>query len=168
MNLTRATTSTWRVAMVGVVLMYCVLSGSMAVTAADAPTAARQADAAADPFKFTSDAALIMWQIKPDAAADFEMVWRVIRQRVQNAGGAEIKALVDSITIYTLGVATGDSRTYVFQISPVAKTGSYSPTFLLYESKLFERPEADELFKQMADALMPGDAISMMPLKRTE
>ena len=43
-------------------------------------------------------------------------------------------------------------------------TASYSPTFLLYESKLFERAEADELFKKMTATLVAEGSITMMPL----
>jgi hypothetical protein len=125
------------------------------------------AEATADAFKFTSDAALIMWQVQPDKTADFELVWRVIRQRVDTAAGAEVRALVAGIRIYAPDFTAGDARTYVFHVDPVVKTSSYSPTFLLYESKLFERAEADELFAKMSGALMPGNAISTMPLRRT-
>jgi hypothetical protein len=120
-----------------------------------------------DAFTFTSDAALIMWQILPDKAEDFELVWRVIRQRVDANGGADLHALMQNLRIYQPGLATGDALTYVFHIDPVVPGRSYSPTFLLFESKLFERAEADELFARMSGALAPGNAISTMPLKKT-
>jgi hypothetical protein len=137
-----------------------------AVAAAQDAPAAPAAEATADAFKFTSDAALIMWQVQPDKTADFELVWRVIRQRVETAATAEVRALVTGIRIYAPDFTAGESRTYVFHVDPVVKTGSYSPTYLLFESKLFERAEADELFAKMSGALMPGNAISTMPLRR--
>ena len=117
-----------------------------------------------DPFGFTSDAGLILWQIKPDAAADFEMVWRVIRQRVEASASPEIRAMVAGMKMYVPGVPPGEALTYVFHVDPAIRTASYSPTFLLYESKLFERAEADELFKKMTATLVAEGSITMMPL----
>jgi len=154
----------WRL----IALCAALISVLLASTAAaqDRPGATPAADAAADPFKFTSDAALIMWQVQAEKAADFEMVWRVIRQRAEASAGAEVRAIVTGMRIYQPGIAAGDALTYVFHIDPVVKGGSYSPTYLLFESKLFERAEADELFAKMNGALMAGDAISTMPLRR--
>jgi hypothetical protein len=141
-------------------LLLLTLMGPATAEAQDA------ADPAADPFRFTTDAALILWQVQREKAEDFDLVWRVIRQRAEANAGAEVRAIVMSIRIYHPGIAEGDALTYVFHIDPVVKGGSYSPTFLLFESKLFERAEADELFAKMSDALMAGDAISTMPLNR--
>ena len=137
-----------------------------AAAAQDPAATAPAAESTADPFRFASDAALIMWQVQPDKAADFELVWRVIRQRAEANAGAEIRAIVMGMRIYQPGITGGDALTYVFHIDPVVKNGSYSPTFLLFESKLFERAEADELFAKMSGALVAGNAISMLPLNR--
>lgn len=152
------TMSTWRALAIGAAISIACLPGVAAAQQAAAP--------AADPFTFTSDAALMMWQVLPDKAADFEMVWRVIRQRVETSGSAEVRALVSGMKIYQPGFTAGDALTYVFYVDPIVKAGSYSPTFLLFESKLFERGEADELFAKMSGALAPGNAISTMPLNR--
>jgi len=152
------TARTWRALAIGAVLLIASLPGTAAAQQAAGP--------AADPFTFTSDAALIMWQLQPDKAADFEMVWRVIRQRIETAGSAEVRALLAGMKMYQPGFTAGDALTYVFYVDPIVKGGSYSPTFILFESKLFERGEADELFAKMSGALAPGNAISTMPLNR--
>jgi hypothetical protein len=157
--------SNWRViALCGGLLAVPLVSTA---AAQDPPAAQPAVDASADPFKFTSNAALIMWQVQRDKAADFDLVWRVIRQRAEANAGAEVRSVVAGIRIYQPAIAAGDALTYVFHIDPVVPGGSYSPTFLLFDSKLFERAEADELFAKMNGALMPGDAISTMPLNRT-
>lgn len=121
-------------------------------------------DAQVDAFVFTSAAGMVMWQILPDKAEDFELVWRVIRQRVDVNGGADLRALMQNLRIYRPAITMGDALTYVFHIDPATPGGSYSPTFLLFESKLFQRAEADELFGRMSAALAPGNSISTMPL----
>ena len=149
-----------------------LLTVGMLLAATLAPMPARaqetQGEGQTDAFKFTSDAGLIMWQIVPDKAEDFELVWRVIRQRIDAKGGADLRALMQNMRIYKPGITGGDALVYVFHVDPVVPGGSYSPTFLLFESKLFERAEADELFARMSGALAPGNAISTMPLDKAE
>jgi hypothetical protein len=157
-RMTPHATRTWHALAILAVLLIATLPGTAVAQQAAAP--------AADPFTFTSDAALVMWQVQPDKALDFEMVWRVIRQRVETAGSPEVKALFASTKMYQPGFTAGDALTYVFYIDPIVKAGSYSPTFILFESKLFERAEADELFAKMSGTLAPGNAISTMPLNR--
>ena len=62
---------------------------------------------AVDPFGFTSDAGLILWQVKPDAAAEFEMVWRVIRQRVETSASPEVRSMVTGMKMYAPAVPAG-------------------------------------------------------------
>jgi hypothetical protein len=142
---------------------------------APAPAAgagAQQAPAPAteDAFKFTTDAAVVIWQIKPEATADFESVWNVIRSRAASATDSpEAKAIVDSMTLYrhvAPASATGPVA-YFFQIDPVVKTATYDPTFLLFNSGLFERPEADELFNKLSASINPP-GINPVPLQKME
>lgn len=162
--------SIWRVTAGRLALMLVLAGGiDMATTQiTHAESTSTQDGGVPDPFRFSSDAAIIMWHIRADAAPDFELAWRVIKQRAASAGNADLQALLAGVTIYAPSDAATESVTYVFHIHPASKTGSYSPTFLLYESKLFSREEADELFTQISGALMPGSAITMMPLRPTE
>jgi hypothetical protein len=106
----------------------------------------------ADAFKFATDAALIIWIIKPASAADFESVWSTIRGKLATAENAEFKTLGDSMRVYK-GDATPEGVTYFFTMDPVSKNLTYNPTFLLYETKLFERAQADELFKKLSESI---------------
>ena len=135
-----------------------------APAAGQAPGAA--AAPAADPFKFMSDSAAIIWIIKPEKTADFEAAWSVIRQRLASAPAEkpELKALGDSLKIYKADVAPGaDGVTYIFVADPASKTTSYGVSpFLLYDSGLFMRAEADELFNKLAATI---NRINPLPLK---
>jgi hypothetical protein len=117
-----------------------------------------------DPFMFTSDAAIIMYTVKPDAVMDFEIVWRAIQQRTASTTNAEVREVVDSMKMYEPETPSAAAVTYVVYIDPVAQESSYSPTFILYESGLFERAEADELFQKLTGALVPQNPISTMPI----
>jgi hypothetical protein len=133
---------------------------------AAAPAQAEQ-PAPPDPFKFTSDAAVIIWQIKPESTGDFESVWGVIRSRAAAATDKpEVKSILDSMKMYKHMAPPGTSGpvTYFFQIDPVLKSGTYNPTFLLYESGMFERAEADELFNKLNTSINPP-GINPIPLQ---
>jgi hypothetical protein len=131
---------------------------------------APEAPAAEDAFRFTSGAAVIIWQIKPELTSDFESVWNVIRSRAAAAvDSPEAKAIVDSMTLYkqvTPGQA-GVPVAYFFQVDPVVRTATYDPTFLLYSSGLFERPEAEELFQRLSQSINPP-GINPIPLQKLQ
>jgi hypothetical protein len=151
------------------------VAGAQDAQAPAAPAPAEQAaapaaPAAPDAFKFTTDAAVVIWQIKPELTADFESVWNVIRSRAAAATDKpEAKAIVDSMTLYKHVAPAGATGpvAYFFQIDPVVKTATYDPTFLLYSSGLFERPEAEELFNKLSASINPP-GINPVPLRKLE
>lgn len=128
------------------------------------PVSAQDAPAEADPFVFTTDAAMIMWQVRPDKVPDFELVWRIVRERAETQGSAEVKELVATIRLYQVEVTGGETISFVTHIDPVTPGASYGPTYLLFESGLFERGEADELFALLTGALAETNPVSTMPL----
>jgi len=140
--------------------MVAVLFAGVALTAvsvqaqdAPAPAAAPAAPAvpADDPFKFTSDAALIIWYVKPEQTAAFENVWGSIRGALAVNAKPELKALGDSLHIFKApGDPTPQGVTYFFVANPASKTVSYSPSpFLLFEAGLFDDATARKLFEQL-------------------
>jgi hypothetical protein len=138
--------------------------------ATQAPAEQAAAPAAPDAFKFTTDAAVVIWQIKPELTADFESVWNVIRSRAQaSTDKPEAKAIVDSMTLYKHVAPAGATGpvAYFFQIDPVVKTATYDPTFLLYSSGLFERAEAEELFNKLSASINPP-GINPVPLQKLD
>ena len=138
--------------------------GGVAVSAqapaapAPAPAAPAQAPAAPpaeqDAFKFATDAAFIIWLIKPEATADFEAVWTAIRAKLTAATNPQHKALGDSLKVFKGdGPPSPEGATYFFTIDPASKDLSYNPRDLLYTYGLFERAEADPLYAKLAGSI---------------
>ena len=123
-----------------------------AVTRAQTPPAggAPAAGAQADPFKFTSDAAAIIWSVKPDQTQAFEDVWKVIKGRMATSDKPDLKAMGDGLKIYKMPAVAGQPVSYLFLADPASKL-TYEPSpFLLFDSGLFpERKEATELFDKL-------------------
>jgi len=123
-----------------------------------------------DDFKFSSDAALVIWSIKPESVGDFEKVFGVMRSRMAASDNPEVKALGDSMKVFKPGAPPqpGQPITYFVYINPASKTATYNPTFVLFQAKkadgmtmLFERAEADELYKLLSGSIA---GINALPL----
>ncbi len=133
---------------------------------APAPAQAEAAPAAdpADPFKFSTEAGLISWVVKGQEAEAFELVWSVIRSRLASSKEADQKAIRDSLTIFKADTPGETDVTYMFLADPAVKT-SYSVAYLLYESGLFERPEADELLATLQKATVRVTPVAVAVVK---
>ena len=123
--------------------------------------------APADDFKFSSESAGIIWTIKGDKVADFESVWAGIRTKLAASDNPELKALGESFRIYKVDVTPvpADGQTYFFIADPASKTTTYSVVWLLYESKLYTRAEAEVLFPKIKDAIVQVNAIPFKKLQ---
>jgi hypothetical protein len=130
---------------------------------ADAPAA----PAAADPFKFSSDAAMITWNVKADQTDAFESVWSVIRSRLQASTDPALKDLGQHLRVFRVPIPSSSKDVvYVFLADPASTTTSYSASpFLLYDSGLFERPEAEELFKLLQGSIASVTTFPLTVLK---
>jgi len=119
--------------------------------------AAPAAPAAADPMKFTAGSpAAILYIVKADKVADFDLFWSTVRSKV---GGGTNQGLKDQLSGLKIFKIPGDPskptdpQNYLFYIDS-ASARSYSPTELLYNSGgIFERAEADQMFAKLKDAL---------------
>ena len=126
---------------------------------------ANPAPAQADPFKFSTDAAAMLFTVKADEVESFESVWSVIRSRLAASTNPSLRELGQHLQMFRVAglPPTSKEATYVFVADPVSKESSYGVSpFLLYDSGLFERPEAEELFKLMQPAIV---SISSYPLQ---
>jgi hypothetical protein len=136
--------------MVGLALLCAASSGRAQGAAGQAPAVPpKQAATESDPFTFASEAAVMLWIVKADQTEAFESVWGVIRTRLAASTKPELKALGDNLTLLKADApASALEATYFLVANPASKTTSYGVSpFLLYESGLFERPEAEELYK---------------------
>jgi hypothetical protein len=146
-----------------------------AAQAAQAPAAGGQAPASGgaapaqpDPFKFSSDAALMQWIIAATGADEFEKDWALIKSRLSASTKPDLKALGDGLHVYKIDIAPAPaadgtpSFTYLVLADPASKTMTYAISpFLLFEAGcepapapkgtgcLFKYEEGDEIFKKL-------------------
>jgi len=123
--------------------------GSNAWAQAAAAPAAQE-----DGFKFSTDSGLMIYSIAPDKTADFEAMWAAIRTKLVASPKPELKALGESLKIFkaTSTPQAGQGQTYFFIADPASKTNTYALIWLLYQSELFTRTEADALFNKIGVA----------------
>jgi hypothetical protein len=142
-----------------VAALLCGASGLQAVRAQD------------DPLKFTTDAAIVIWQVKPEAAADFEGAWTAIKTKLAASDKPEWKELGDGLKMFKVtaaGMPAGSPVVFVFQLNPPSKALSYDPSKILYApgGLWTDRAESDALFKKIADALVAQGGLAPWPLAK--
>jgi len=133
--------------------------------AAGQPPAAEQQDG----LKFSADAALIIWSVKPESSAGFEKAMSVLRSRLAASDNPELKAAGDSLKVYKQAAPAeaGKPITYFSRVDPASKSVSYNPQYLMFTAKkadgstLFERAEADELYKLLLDGVQGVNALPL-------
>ena len=145
---------------------FLVVSAAALICAASTVRATPQQAAAAggadDPFKINGDFGMLVFQVKPDKASDFESAWSTIKDKLSKSDKPDLKELGESIKVFKVNVAGAPAApgaapqpaVYIFYFAPPSKSLSYEPTKILYESKLFERAEADAIYKKIADAFV--------------
>lgn len=109
---------------------------------------------APDPMKFDSGTAIILNEIKPGKEADFEAVWGEIKAGLAASAKPEFQQQASGLKMYKLATAlpAGSNAIYVFALDPIAQGLTYDPVKILFESGVFERPKADELYARLKDA----------------
>lgn len=156
------------------VALLCGASGMRAQQAAGQQPPAGQPPAAAAPaqpadqFMFTTDAGQVIFQVKPDKAADFESAWTEIKTKASGSEKPDWKAFGDSISLWKVnGTPAEQPAVYVLQVSPASKTMSYDPGKILFvPGGLWERAAADLVFKKIADSLAAG--FNVLPLSKVQ
>ena len=133
-----------------------------APAAAPAPPApAQPASPAGDPYLFAGKSGMISWVVKPGETETFELVWSVIRGRLAASSKADLRAAAASLTLYKMEGVEGEDVTYLFLAHPAAAISYSVSPFLLYQSGLFERPEADELFESLQKATVRVNPVAI-------
>src|SRR5688572_21974755 len=133
--------------------LFAVSTASVASAQAAAAPQQPAAPAQPDPLKFSSTVAMVLNEIKPEKAADFEAVWAEIKAGLAASQKPEHQAQASSFKIYKIGVElpAGANHIYVFYVDPVP-AGTFDPVKILYESGAFERAKADELYGKLKDS----------------
>jgi len=133
----------------------CVVSTATVASAQDPAQQqpAQPAPAQPDPLKFSSAVAMVLNEIKPEKAADFEAVWAEIKTGLAAAQKPELQQQAGSFKIYKIGLElpAGSNAIYIFSIDPVPGV-TFDPVKILYESGAFERAKADELYGKLKDS----------------
>jgi hypothetical protein len=122
----------------------------------------------ADPFKFSTDSAVMIYGIAQDKVPAFESMWAAIRTKLAASEKPDLKALGDSLTIMkvTSPLQAGQGQTYFFIADPASQTTSYSLVYLLYSAGLFSREEAETMFNSVGQpAITQLSAIPTAKLK---
>src|SRR5262245_35426953 len=159
--------ASWRAfGAVGLAALVCVVIGVHAQTPPPPPAQnppaqqppAQQPPAAAqdDPLKLKGDGpVLIVNQIAADKAADFEAAWAAIREKLAKSDKPELKAFGETLSkLYKVNLPAAESgglAIYVFQVDQPSTTQSYHPVKVLYETGIFERADADQIFAKLKD-----------------
>ena len=139
-------------------LLIVVLSTSTTHTqAAPAP----QAQAAANPYVFATDGALLLQFVKADKTADYEMLVSKLKEALQKSDKPDRKEMAKSWKVYKAqepGPASG--AIYVSVIAPAVKGADYSVATILTEGF---PAEAAALYKSYTESLgtPPGNLLHM-------
>jgi hypothetical protein len=107
---------------------------------------------------FGPDAGLVLHFIKPEGAADFEMVMAKVKEVLQKSTKPERKQQATGWKLYKspdpAGQPAGSVILYVFVIDPALKGADYTVSNILAEG--LPVAEVNELFKKYAAAYGTG------------
>jgi hypothetical protein len=149
-----------RLGLLALVLLIAVLSTSMTHTQA-APAPAAGAQAAANPYMFTSDGVVLSYYVKPDKTADFDMIIGRLKEALAKSEKPERKEMAKNWKIFKATEAgPGMGTVYVSLIVPPVKGADYTVSTILSEAF---PAEANDLYKKYAEAFAtpPGSLLHL-------
>lgn len=146
--------------------------------AQQAAAPAAQAAPAADPLKFTTDDAVVIFQIQAGKETDFETGFKAMLTALGASAKPELKALGASMTLSKAEIQAPNAM-YILAIHGAAKDLSYAWGKIIYYSGgevsatpamiVEKREDADAMYKQIGDSIVvAGGApqVSVLPLKK--
>jgi hypothetical protein len=153
-------------------MLLMVALAPAALFAQTPPAAAQQAPAPAGPPKltFTTEAGLLLVQIKGDQTAVFEELVAKLRAGAGKAEDAAVKGQLSSLKVYkTSEGAAGGNALYVILFDPATKDAEYE-LFALVQKVMtpdeLRAPETSEWFKKATGAFAAGyNKLSLTPVK---
>lgn len=106
---------------------------------------------------FGSDAAMVLNTIKPESAADFEMVVDRLRAALQQSSDPVRKQQASGWKVFkALEPGANNSVLYVFWISPAVKDADYTISKILNEAF---PTEVEALYKKFSEAYSGGQTL---------
>lgn len=125
--------------------------------ASQAPEQAQAQSQAAQPRVFASDAGLVLNFVKPDKAADFEMVMGKLREALLKSDKPERRQQGESWKIYrALEPGAGGNVLFVFVMAPPVKDADYTVSTILAEAY---PSEVQDLYRKFAESYASGQNI---------
>jgi len=122
--------------------------------AAPAPQPAQQTQPQSM-FVFTGDAGMFVAAIKPDKAADFELLMSKLKEGLAKSENPVRKQQAAGWKVFKAAESTPDKVLYVLLIDPVVKDADYTPLKILYEAY---PTEAQDLLAKWSGAFTPGSS----------
>ena len=146
---------------------------------AQTPAAAAPAQApAADPLKFTTDDAIVIFQVTAGKETDFETGFKSMLTALGASAKPELKALGASMSLSKAQI-TAPNAMYVLMIHGASKSLSYAWGKIIYYSGgeagatpamiVEKREDADAMFKQIGDSIATAGGapqVSVLPLAK--
>lgn len=140
--------------MVGLALLVGVATAQAQTPPAQAASQAAPAQAAADPLKFTTDDAAVIFQVAPGKGADFEAGMGQMIAALTGSEKADLKAFGATMKIFKVSAGTPADQPslYVLMVTGASKDLSYNYGKVIYYSG--KEPGADYagIFPKQEDA----------------
>jgi hypothetical protein len=135
-----------------------VLASSVGQGAQAAPAA--QAEPAKNPFMFMSDGSLLINYVKPDKAADFEMVMGKVKEALAKSDKPERKAQAEGWKVFKTDLpGPAGAITYFMIVDPVIKGNDYNMRQILTEA--FGVADTNTIYKTLADSVAGQQLVAM-------
>lgn len=135
-----------------------VLASSVGQGAQAAPAA--QAEPAKNPFMFMSDGSLLINYVKPDKAADFEMVMGKVKEALAKSDKPERKAQAEGWKVFKTDLpGPAGAITYFAIVDPVIKGNDYNMRQILTEA--FGVADTNTIYKTLADSVAGQQLVAM-------
>jgi hypothetical protein len=135
-----------------------VLASSVGQGAQAAPAA--QAEPAKNPFMFMSDGSLLINYVKPEKAADFEMVMGKVKEALAKSDKPERKAQAEGWKVFKTDLpGPAGAITYFAIVDPVIKGNDYNMRQILTEA--FGVADTNTIYKTLADSVAGQQLVAM-------
>ena len=140
--------------MVGLALLVGVATAQAQTQPAPAASQAAPAQAAADPLKFTTDDAAVIFQVAPGKGADFEAGMGQMIAALTGSEKAELKAFGATMKVFKVSAGTPADQPslYVLLVTGASKELSYNYGKVIYYSGKEPGAEYAGIFPKQEDA----------------